>query len=255
MQGVIMNLLSYINGSMIHDTNYHLALALLKHLPEIQDLSLVEMAGNCFVSQATLHRFCKLIGYRNYSTLREACLDNTADQLDRPQFTSEEQQAFLATTMANLTDVDQFNVPEQVDRVLDCMHHSERVVCLGFEMFQLYAMSLQAQLVQSGLYIEVPISLSAQFEAMHHLRHGHTALLTTINGEYRDHFNEDIVQTLKESGWQLVVLTQTLGHPLAALADEVLCCGRQGTLQEAKYGVIRLYDYLAWRYHMCFCQS
>ena len=52
MQGVIMNLLSYINGSMIHDTNYHLALALLKHLPEIQDLSLVEMAGNCFVSQA-----------------------------------------------------------------------------------------------------------------------------------------------------------------------------------------------------------
>ena len=87
MQGVIMNLLSYINGSMIHDTNYHLALALLKHLPEIQDLSLVEMAGNCFVSQATLHRFCKLIGYRNYSTLREACLDNTADQLDRPRFT------------------------------------------------------------------------------------------------------------------------------------------------------------------------
>lgn len=255
MQGVIMNLLSYINGCMIHDTNYHLALALLKHLPEIQSLSLVEMASCCFVSQATLHRFCKQIGYRNYSTLREACLDNTQEDCDWSEFTHAGNQSFLETTEANLSDVFRFNVLEQVDRVCYGLHDSQRVVCLGFEMFQLYAMSLQSQLITSGLYIEVPISLSAQLEAISQLQPGELAMLTTLDGEYCDHFNEDIPDLIKETGCQLVVLTQTMNHPLAKQADEILCCGRQGSLQEAKYGVIRLYDYLAMRYHMLFCNK
>lgn len=71
MQTLIYTLLNFLNTSLQEDTNYQIAICLLQHLREIPYLSLQQVSDLCHVSVATFNRFCKTLGFYNYSTLRK----------------------------------------------------------------------------------------------------------------------------------------------------------------------------------------
>ena len=74
METLIYNLLAYINNSLDKDINYHIAKTLLENFHKIEGFSLETAAEVCNVAPSTINRFCKRIGFRNFSNLRNSVI-------------------------------------------------------------------------------------------------------------------------------------------------------------------------------------
>ena len=74
METLIYNLLAYINNSLDKDINYHIAKTLLENSHKIEGFSLETVAEVCNVAPSTINRFCKRIGFRNFSSLRNSVM-------------------------------------------------------------------------------------------------------------------------------------------------------------------------------------
>ena len=71
LKSIIYLLLNYINGAIEEDTYLSIARTLLLNLEKVRELSLEDTAILCNCSYSTINRFCKKIGFANYSTFRE----------------------------------------------------------------------------------------------------------------------------------------------------------------------------------------
>ena len=65
-------LLSYISTTLVHDSNYDIALILLKNYSRLKDLSIGEVAELCYVSPAAISRFCRFIGFDNFKEFKQS---------------------------------------------------------------------------------------------------------------------------------------------------------------------------------------
>jgi len=63
MGSVSEKLLNFINTAQVHDSYYDIALTLVKNSEKVKHMSIAEMADLCYVSQATISRFCRFLGY------------------------------------------------------------------------------------------------------------------------------------------------------------------------------------------------
>ena len=70
MGSVAERLLDYIDTAMQHDTNYEIATTLVKNYSKLSELSIGEIADMCFVSKASVSRFCRFMGFADFKDLR-----------------------------------------------------------------------------------------------------------------------------------------------------------------------------------------
>lgn len=74
MEQLTYTLLAYINNSLEKDINDSIARSFLKHIHKIETFSLDSIAETCNVAPSTINRFCKRIGFRNFSNLRNSVI-------------------------------------------------------------------------------------------------------------------------------------------------------------------------------------
>lgn len=68
----IYELLNYLNRHNSDKTYSKIIAYLFTHQEEIQKLTISQIAEQCFVSPATMTRFCQTFGFSSFSHLREA---------------------------------------------------------------------------------------------------------------------------------------------------------------------------------------
>lgn len=140
METLIYNLLAYINNSLDKDINYHIAKTLLENSHKIEGFSLETVAEVCNVAPSTINRFCKRIGFRNFSSLRNSVMKYGAS-LEKND-TALSGDSFIAQLKENVEIIE--NIPkEQIERIVKQISKSRRVVILGFEKNQIQALELQ----------------------------------------------------------------------------------------------------------------
>ena len=71
---VIDKLNNYINNHNIEDINYNIASFIVNNIEKVPYYNITELSKLCFVSQATVSRFIKKLGYTNYNDFKEGCL-------------------------------------------------------------------------------------------------------------------------------------------------------------------------------------
>lgn len=82
MDMVLHKLMLLINSSQEGSTNRNLAIELVKHIDELKDLNIYEIADLCFVSTSTLSRFCRLLGYKNFNNFKDALENSYGFEID-----------------------------------------------------------------------------------------------------------------------------------------------------------------------------
>ena len=65
-------LLDYVDTTRVHDSNYDIAQGLLRNYTRLGSMSLRQMADACFVSKASLSRFCRFMGFESFAEFKEA---------------------------------------------------------------------------------------------------------------------------------------------------------------------------------------
>ncbi|MGF2052392.1 MULTISPECIES: MurR/RpiR family transcriptional regulator [Enterococcus] len=80
---LVMDLVNnYLNNTDYSDTNYTIAMFIKYNIEKIPRYSITELSQHSFVSQPTVSRFIRKLGFENYSEFRESCENYLSDSLN-----------------------------------------------------------------------------------------------------------------------------------------------------------------------------
>ena len=163
MENLLMRLLAVVNSWLVDETERVTATNLLKNIRKIPTCSIEQMAQICFVSPASLSRFCKRLGFRNYAYFRSLFESGLG-----------EEEIFKPTYNAMTNDIVEFNTVQRViayhinalvalkeqidydviDQVIQSIFEAEHIYLIGGEYLQPCISDFQLQMIRFNRFIE-----------------------------------------------------------------------------------------------------
>ncbi|MDL4840967.1 MurR/RpiR family transcriptional regulator [Aquibacillus rhizosphaerae] len=246
MEQLIYTLLAYINNSLDKDINYSIATSLLTHNDKIEGFSLEAAAEVCNVAPSTINRFCKRIGFKNFSHLRNsaAIQAGASSNKDYEKFLHTE--SFELKLKENVKMIDNIKV-DQMHRIVEKIHNSRKIVILGFEKNQVQAMELQKQLFLLGKLCECSTNLFKQVDALSVLTEEDMIITISIQGNILTK-EFSIIDKIKSAKGKKLLITFSDNIQQVEVFDEVLQCGKIEHSAISSYTLLRLFDVLVRRY-------
>ena len=143
MKNLFYRLLIYLDSANESDTNYNIAWYMAHHLSALANMGISKLAKECFVSPATISRFCRALGYENYAHLKQECasfasskrkfnnlIDVPLDMMkNSPEACTEFYSQQVSYGVSQLARHLNWNV---IDKVLHLIHESETVAFFFF---------------------------------------------------------------------------------------------------------------------------
>lgn len=240
METLIYNLLAYINNSLDKDINYHIAKSLLENFHKIEGFSLETAAEVCNVAPSTINRFCKRIGFRNFSNLRNS-VNNYGASFEKNDIALSGD-SFIAQLKENVEMIE--HIPrEQIERIVKQISKSRRVVILGFEKHQIQALELQKKLLLAGKFCECNTNIFKQMDALDTLTEEDMIITISIQGYL---LSEDFLlfEKIKRTKGKKLLITFSKPQQHPELFDEILQCGKIENSAVSSQTLLRLFDVL-----------
>lgn len=240
VETLIYNLLAYINNSLDKDINYHIAKTLLENFHKIEGFSLETAAEVCNVAPSTINRFCKRIGFRNFSNLRNSVIKYGAPLEKNDIDLSGDR--FIEQLKENVEIIE--NIPrEQIERIVKQISKSRRVVILGFEKHQIQALELQKKILLAGKFCECNTNIFKQMDVLDILTEEDMIITISIQGYL---LSEEFLlfEKLKRTKGKKLLITFSKPHQHLELFDEILQCGKIENSAVSSQTLLRLFDVL-----------
>lgn len=240
MEQLIYTLLAYINNSLNKDINYYIAKSLLEHINKIESFSLDNIAEACNVAPSTINRFCKRIGFKNFSHMRNSVGipigASRLDQAEKELSTS----MFVKQLEENSKMID--NIPiSQLDWVAHQIEQSKRIVILGFEKHQIQAMELQKKLFLLGKLCECGTNLYKQMDTLSDLMDKDLVITISIQGNILSN-QSPIFEKLETTKAMKLLITFSNELSQLEIFHQVLQCGKMENSSVSSYTLLRLFD-------------
>ncbi|NRG30768.1 MurR/RpiR family transcriptional regulator [Niallia circulans] len=244
MEQLIYTLLAYINNSLEKDINYSIANSFLENIHHIEGYSLEMAAEVCNVAPSTINRFCKRIGFRNFSNLRSSVAYQGGMYEEREKsLTTETFELKLKENIEMMEGISK----EQLDRIIKKIHESKRIVILGFEKHQIQAMELQKQLFLLGKLCECNTNFFKQLETVSHLTEEDMIITISIEGNILTEALA-IKEKIKAANGKKLLITFSDPEKHQQIFDEVIQCGKIDNSAVSSYTLLRLFDILIYHY-------
>lgn len=255
MGSITLRLLEYINDAPKKDINYEIALTLLNNFDEVKKMNITEISELCYVSPATISRFCRMIGFSNFSEFKTVSnikfsLENDYSRELLTTGREDIKAAFKNYTnslMENMNYVlDNINY-DDIDYIAKKIYETEKVAFFASQFAYSVGKHLQGRLILTGKYIETYPYYEKQLEWAHNLDSESLAIITSIEGSYFFKYME-IIEALKNNNVKIVVITQNVNSKLADIADKILVCGKSNSNNEGRELALYLTEMLIFRY-------
>ncbi|MEH7418990.1 MurR/RpiR family transcriptional regulator [Neobacillus drentensis] len=246
MEQLIYTLLAYINNSLNKDINYYIAMSLLEHIHRIESFSLDSVAEACNVAPSTINRFCKRIGFKNFSNLRNSAAIPMGDSLHEDADSELNTRKFFKQLNENIEVID--NIPmSQIDQIANQIKQSRRIVILGFEKHQIQAMELQKKLFLLGKLCECDTNLFKQIDTLSALSDEDMMITISIQGNILSN-QLPIIEKIKTARGKKLLITFSSELGNLEIFHEILQCGKIENSSVSSYTLLRLFDVLINRY-------
>lgn len=249
-------LLDYAGSTRVHDANYEIAQGLLRNYTQLASMSLRQMAEACYVSNASFSRFCRYLGFTDFSEFKSA-VDGVnyrvTDDYSRQFFEDlmADRDSALEMHRSKVVDVlgttlreDDLRVIDEVVEELDAAH---RIGFFSHHFLWHIGRYFQGKMLPLGRYVELCQSYAHQEELATHLGKGDLAFICSLNGSFFSNYS-DLVGTIFQSGAKVVVLTQNRYAMFVNRADYVLLCGTSNENDIGKYAALLTVDDLVLSY-------
>ncbi|MED3837492.1 RpiR family transcriptional regulator [Niallia circulans] len=244
MEQLIYTLLAYINNSLEKDINYSIANSFLENIHHIEGYSLEMAAEVCNVAPSTINRFCKRIGFRNFSNLRSSVAYQGGMYEEREKsLTTETFELKLKENIEMMEGISK----EQLDRIIKKIHESKRIVILGFEKHQIQAMELQKQLFLLGKLCECNTNFFKQLETVSHLTEEDMIITISIEGNILTEALA-IKEKIKAANGKKLLITFSDPEKHQQIFEEIIQCGKIDNSAVSSYTLLRLFDILIYHY-------
>ena len=196
MESLFDQLVIYLDTANEIDTNYNIAWYVVRNFSKITKMTINELADNCYVSPATISRFCKSLGYENYLHFKQACtLDKVFDNYNMDLKN-------ICDEISKLSSVLEWDI---IDEVLQVIHNSKKIVFFQNHFLHFVSLYFQIDLLSLGKLVYAPLEYKRQLECAKSLNENSVAIVIN-DGEYICN-NFRIIQYQKKSKCKTVLLT------------------------------------------------
>lgn len=265
MKNLFYRLIIFLDTAQENDTNYNIAWFMANNFYRIADMRISELASECFVSPATISRFCRALGYENFAHLKQECYTFHSNDkkfnnlINIPLETmkdcpSQATQQYIHQVIDYISDLPHLLDWKEVDSILKLIHDSESVAFFGTQFSQSAALHFQTDLLMLEKFTMAYMDSSRQLECAKSLDQNSVAIIITVNGYFAGS-SFKILQYIKKSGCKVVLMTCHPHLDLKIPIDHMLVLGRSKNRKIGKHSILTAMELMSLRYYCLYYPS
>lgn len=262
MKALYYRLIVFLDTADENNTNYNIAWYMVHHLDEIATIGISDLAKACFVSPATISRFCRTIGYDNFAHLKHDCATsrkyrhriNNVNKIPvdsmrkNPKAVTEFYVHKINQAMEEMIGYLDW---KQIDEILKLIHDYKKVYFFGTQFSHSAALHLQADLLMLDKFTIAYIDYEKQLESTKYLDQDSIAIIISVNGHFLNSANK-AMHYIKKSNAKIVFITHNAELEDAQVADYVIELGSKENGRYGKHTLLTLMELLSSRYFSLF---
>lgn len=196
--GMLYNrLLIILNEEKKESTYYHIALTILQHFLELQQLSIIQLAELCAVSKSTISKFVRYIGYDDFTDFQYATkiLDNKYDYnfnyvTGVMGFMKENSlDSYILTIQSDILTTYQNLDWEAIDQLVQDLMVYEKVGAFGLMFSETAAMDLQTKLAYNQKFIVTNLNDIKQEQFVERAKEDTLIIVFSDSGEFLNKYS------------------------------------------------------------------
>ena len=265
MKNLFYRLIIFLDTAQENDTNYNIALFMANNFYRISEMRISELANECYVSPATISRFCRALGYENYAHLKQECYmfhseDKKFNNLinipldtmkNNPQKATED---YVSQVIEYISDLPHILNWDEIDVALKLIHDSQNVCFFGTQFSQSAALHFQTDLLMLEKFTMAYMDSSRQLEGAKELTEESVAVIVTVNGYFTDS-GFKILQYIKMSKCKVVLITCNPQLDIKIPVDYRIVIGKEKNKKTGKHSLLTFVELLSLRYYSLYYPS
>lgn len=254
---LVYELQALINSASESDTDKGIALYLLKNIQRVEDITINELANECYTSISTVSRFCKTIGLANFAELKQrigefrlTSYESMSDNLEGLNFKHGNDVAIdYATEIGNALKEFASSIDYEVlDEIVSLIHQSDRVIVFATQLPAFFAKYFQYLMLLQRRYIEFYDLQEDSSYSASQLSEKDCAIVFSAEGNFIVRNRNVIIQILQTPA-KKVLFTQNPGVKFIDRFDHVLFLGKRDAPKMGRYKIQLLVEILVNRYY------
>lgn len=193
MFNLLIILLSAVNSESKGSNNYRIARYLIENINHLEDLTLTELAKNCYVSNSSISRFCRDIGLKDFNTLKYQLAiypiehHHAKNKFDYKGYNPQSLcSSYIQSVINNLQMLSNQTFEQEIYHLVEDIYHYKEVAAFGYLNSQNIALSLQYDLQTSGKTIYTCMKYTEQAD---YIQNADEKTLIIIFSESGTYFN------------------------------------------------------------------
>lgn len=253
-------LLNFIDHTRVRDVNYDIAFEMVRNYQRLPDMSISEIAEMCFVSTSTISRFCKFLGYQNFTEFKEHLGVSFYIKTDYSKSLTaylgkDKEVAHDIFKNEIINNINQMMTPENLEtaeQIAEAIHGSKHIAFFGSHYNLNVGKHFQKKMLMMGKYVELYTDWDEQYESAVKLNGDSLALVLSVECSYLSRY-ASIWSAIVDSGAEIALITQNVNSTFSSIPDLVMQCGVTNRDNSGKYGALLAVDMLIMTYYAKYC--
>ncbi len=247
------------------DINYAIAWFMANNFYRISTMRIGEMAEECFVSPATISRFCRTLGYENFAHLKQECHSFHSNKKkfnnlirvplklmkENPNGASIQ---YVNQITSNLSLLPKYLDWKEIDSTLELIHQSQNIVFFGTQFSQSAAMHFQTDLLMLEKFSIAYMDVDRQLQCAKKLNSSDLAIIITVNGFFVNSGHK-ILQYIRKSNCKVVLITSNPTLDLDMPISHRILLGSNQEKKIGKHALLTLVELMSLRYYSLYYPS
>jgi len=190
---------STINSEPKDSNNYKIAKFLIENISILEDITLTDLAKQCYVSNSSISRFCRDIGLKDFNALKnQLARFSTERHKAEKKFEFKEFhqsslfKSYLISVIDNLKNIYTPHIEEEINNLVSDITKYEKIAAFGYLQSENIALNLQYDLQTNGKIIFTCIKFIDQVD---YIQHADEKTLLIIFSESGTYFNRVFQRT------------------------------------------------------------
>ena len=259
MKNLFYRLIIFLDTANESDTNYNIAWYMAHNFTKVAKMGISQLASECYVSPATISRFCRTLGYENFAHLKQECASFASttrkfNNLINVPFDMMKQDPKSSTRYytdqicSSLSNLDQYLDWKVIDKVLELIHDCDTVAFFGTQFSHSAALHFQTDLLMLEKFTIASMDNESQIECAKTLDGNSVAIIVSVNG-YFINGSAKTLAYIKKSKCKTVFITNNSDIDLAREVDYVINIGDSDLRRVGKHNLLTTMELMSLRYY------
>lgn len=183
---LVSTLLTIINTNDESNSDVFLARVLLENLDRLNEISIYDLAEECYVSRSSLQRFIKHIGFDSYANLKatiEQVLEHNK-RFTRYALVEDFESQYRKQTAEMMESIEKLANSVHMDYFIDLLHNAKRVVFCYAAFSTLAPVAFQEAMISNGKLVRCVTNSSSSIDFLNSLDEYDLLVTLSVTGNY-----------------------------------------------------------------------